>query len=354
MVTSTAASETHKDRYQAMLALDKAPDIKLQYARLQREALIQNKLFTLLTQQLEQARIEEARDETAFQLLDRAVPAEEKAKPKRTLIVLLAAVASTFIGVLTAFVRDSSDTTVRSREQAERQASIPVLTSIPPPLAQQQKRRRRVQVQTGVASQLLPLFADASQSEALRYLHARIKHRSNGQQIQTLLCASPNAEPNIAMTLVHLALVAAGAGEKTLLVDSNLRHPELHQLLQCPATPGLVDILTDPESWRKGIHATNVENLHLIPAGSITPQAPLALESAALNVQLERFRTTYDFILFAAPPICTYTDAAVLSAKLDATCLILTYGFSRVEAIIEAKFALEAVQGKVIGAVFTG
>jgi capsular exopolysaccharide synthesis family protein len=281
------------------------------------------------------------------------VPSEEKIKPKRSLIVILVAVASTFIGILVAFAREAADTTIRSREQAERQAGIVVLTSIPPPLARQKKRWRRAQAQRGEPHQLLPLFADASQSEALRYLHARIRHRNSDRQIQTLLCASPGSEPSSATTLVNLALVAASTGEKTLLVDSNLRHPELHQLLQCSPTPGLVDILTDPESWQKGIHATNLENLHLIPAGSITPRAPMALESAAFNVLLDHFRTTYDFILFAAPSICTYTDAAVLSAKLDATCLILTYGTSRIEAVVEAKATLEAVHGNVIGSALT-
>ena len=75
---ATAASEAQRHESGHTLSLDKAPEIKLQYARLQRDALIQNKLFALLTQQLEQARIEEARDETAFQLLDKAVPRQKR------------------------------------------------------------------------------------------------------------------------------------------------------------------------------------------------------------------------------------------------------------------------------------
>jgi capsular exopolysaccharide synthesis family protein len=309
-------------------------------------------LFTLLTQQLEQARIEEARDETAFQLLDKAVPAAEKSKPKRSLIVALVAVASTFIGALVAFFRDSVDTTLRTREQVERQAGIAILASMPP--LTQPQRRRRAQAQTVEEGQLLQSLSDAPRSEALRYLHTRVKHHNAEQRVQTLLLVSPGPDEGAATTLVNLALVAASVGEKTLLIDSDLRRPELHQLLQCSPTPGLVDILTDPESWQKGIHTTNVENLHLVPAGSITSQAPMALESPAFRVLLARFRTMYDFILCAAPPIGHYTDAAVLSATLDATCLILTYGVSRVDALLEAKVALEAVQGKIIGAVVIG
>jgi capsular exopolysaccharide synthesis family protein len=349
---AAAASEAQRPVIQSSLSLDKAPEIKLQYARLQRDSLIQNKLFTLLTQQLEQARIEEARDETAFQLLDKAVPAEEKAKPRRALIVALVAVASTFIGALLAFFRDSVDTTLRTREQVERQAGIAILASLPssgPP-----QRRRRAQAQTVEDSHLLQPLSDGPRSEALRYLHTRVKHYNREQRVQSLLLVSPGPDEGATMTLVNLALVAASVGEKILLIDSDLRRPELHQLLQCSPTPGLVDILIDPESWQKGIHTTHVENLHLVPAGSVTPQAPMALESPAFSVLLARFRTMYDLILCAAPPICRYTDAAVLSATLDATCLILTYGVSRVDALLEAKVALEAVQGNIIGAVVVG
>jgi uncharacterized protein involved in exopolysaccharide biosynthesis len=87
-------------------SLTEAPEIKLQYTRLQREALVQNKLFTLLAQQLEQAKIDEARDETAFQVLDKAIPPERKSKPARAVMVLLSMLGSLFVGVMLAFARE--------------------------------------------------------------------------------------------------------------------------------------------------------------------------------------------------------------------------------------------------------
>ena len=73
---------------QTFLTLDETPEIKLHYIRLEREARIQNELFAFLIQQLEQAKIEEAKDETAFQILDRAIPPKYRFKPKRKLSVL--------------------------------------------------------------------------------------------------------------------------------------------------------------------------------------------------------------------------------------------------------------------------
>src|SRR5262249_41816460 len=115
------AKDKKKPENQLHPALTEAPEIKLQYARLQREALVQNKLYTLLAQQLEQAKIDEARDETAFQVLDRAVPPERRIKPARTTTVLLAMLVSTFVGIAFAFVREYLDPTVRTKEQVERQ-----------------------------------------------------------------------------------------------------------------------------------------------------------------------------------------------------------------------------------------
>jgi capsular exopolysaccharide synthesis family protein len=188
------------------------------------------------------------------------------------------------------------------------------------------------------------------QAEALRYLYTRVKHHENGQRLQTYLFTSPGPAEEMTPILVSLAVVAARAGAKTLLVDSNLRQPALHSLLRCRIAPGLVDVLAEPAGWQKSIQTTHVENLHFIPAG-IPSASGVSLESPACDLLLAHCKAAYDIILLVAPAVCSYTDAAVLSAKVDATCLVLIGGVSRLEAISEAKAALEAVHGKVIGAI---
>jgi tyrosine-protein kinase Etk/Wzc len=87
----------------AMITLNEAPTVGLGYARLKRDALIQEKVFELLTQQCELARIEEAKDDITFQVIDPAIPPEKRIKPKRTLNVMLAGMASLFLGVFLVF-----------------------------------------------------------------------------------------------------------------------------------------------------------------------------------------------------------------------------------------------------------
>lgn len=88
----------------AFISLSDAPTVGLEYARLKRDALIQQKVFELLTQQFELAKIEEAKDDVTFQVIDTAIPPEKKIKPKRALNIVLAAVGSLFLSIFLVFI----------------------------------------------------------------------------------------------------------------------------------------------------------------------------------------------------------------------------------------------------------
>lgn len=106
-----------KESIGAFITLSDAPTVGLQYGRLRRDALIQQKVFELLTQQLELAKIEEAKDDITFQVIDPAIPPEKRIKPKRTLNVLLAGVASLFLGVFLVFFLEYLDKNKTQRTQ---------------------------------------------------------------------------------------------------------------------------------------------------------------------------------------------------------------------------------------------
>jgi uncharacterized protein involved in exopolysaccharide biosynthesis len=87
----------------AFIPLSEAPTVGLEYGRLKRDVLIQQKVFELLTQQYELAKIEEAKDDITFQVIDTAIPPEKRIKPKRTQNVALAAVVSVFLSIFLVF-----------------------------------------------------------------------------------------------------------------------------------------------------------------------------------------------------------------------------------------------------------
>jgi uncharacterized protein involved in exopolysaccharide biosynthesis len=79
--------------------LGKFPSLKQQGARLALDAEIQRKVFTLLTAQYEDARVQETRDTPTVAVLDRARPPQLKSKPKRSIIVLFATVVATLMAI---------------------------------------------------------------------------------------------------------------------------------------------------------------------------------------------------------------------------------------------------------------
>lgn len=324
-----------------------APEIKLRYARLQREALIQNKLFTLLAQQLEQAKIDEARDEIAFQLLDRAIPAERKSRPSRALNLLIAMLVGVVVGSTLAIVRIRLDPMVRTREQIEQEIGIPVVAALP---ALTPHRRPRQQDVPPTEVHPLPPIQEPV-AEVLRYVYARCRPANGTHRPQTVLFASVDCHPHTSLLLAHLAVIAAQAGERTLLVDGHLGQPTLQSLWHCPLTPGVAETLATPERWQSAIQASPVQNLFLLPAGAVSAASFAILQSATWGALLAHFKETYEVIFCLAPPLVGAGDAAVFSRTAETTCLVLACGRSSLAAVREAKHALEALEAKLLGAI---
>jgi tyrosine-protein kinase Etk/Wzc len=100
----------------AFPSLSEAPELGLQYIRLKRDAVTHQKVYGLLTQQLEMAKIEEAKEDIAFQVIDKAIPPEKRIKPKRRLNVMLAGVVSLFAGIFLVFFLEYLEN-MKKREQ---------------------------------------------------------------------------------------------------------------------------------------------------------------------------------------------------------------------------------------------
>ncbi|MBW2003606.1 MAG: hypothetical protein JRI72_03185 [Deltaproteobacteria bacterium] len=105
----------------AFPSLSEAPKLGLQYIRLKRDAVIQQKVYELLTQQYEMAKIDEAKEDITFQVIDRAIPSEKKIKPKRRQNVMLAGVVSLFAGIFLVFFLEYLENLKKPEEETEKE-----------------------------------------------------------------------------------------------------------------------------------------------------------------------------------------------------------------------------------------
>jgi len=103
-----------------MVPTGKIPEVGVEYIRSLRNVKYQETIFELMSKQFELAKIDEAKESSIVQILDIAVPAEKKSKPKKVIIILLGFVGGAFLGMLIALMRDAYQRSSRDEKSRSR------------------------------------------------------------------------------------------------------------------------------------------------------------------------------------------------------------------------------------------
>jgi non-specific protein-tyrosine kinase len=191
-------------------------------------------------------------------------------------------------------------------------------------------------------------------AEAYRTLRTNLMFSSVERPLTTLLITSPVQSEGKSMALANLAVTFAQAGNKTIIVDSDLRRPSQHTIWGVGNERGLTTMmLEDAALSTPPLANTSVENLQLLPSGALPPNPADLLSSQRMNDVIGVLKARAHYILFDSPPVLAVTDAAVLGAKLDGVLLVVRAGHTRRDHTGQAKQALERVHVRIVGAVLT-
>lgn len=189
-------------------------------------------------------------------------------------------------------------------------------------------------------------------SEAYRTLRTNLSFYGVDTPIRTLVVTSPNAEAGKSTTVANLAVTMAQSGRRTILVDCDLRRPQLHEFFKVENGRGLTDMVLD-ETFAPPLQPTGVDNLWLITSGTKPPNPADLLGSRQLDRVIETLSQQADIVLFDAPPVLGVTDAVVLGAKVDGVLLVVKAGKTRREHAEQAKDLLEKARVKIVGVTLT-
>jgi protein-tyrosine kinase len=201
---------------------------------------------------------------------------------------------------------------------------------------------------------LITLTDPRSQAaEAYRTLRTNLMFSSVENPIQTLLVTSPVDDEGKSDALANLAVTFAQGGNKTILVDADLRRPSQHNIWGVKNRGLTTMMLDDAALSNPPLVETSIENLLLLPAGDEPPNPADILSSKRMNEIIGVLKARANYILFDSPPVLAATDAALLGIKLDGVLLVIKSGHSRRDQTNQAKQALEQVNVRVVGAVLT-
>jgi capsular exopolysaccharide synthesis family protein len=187
-------------------------------------------------------------------------------------------------------------------------------------------------------------------AEAYRRLRTNLEFAQLDRPLRTLLVTSAAPDADASTTLANLAVSMAQAGRRVIVVDADLHQPRLHALFGVNNQAGLTGVLKQT-GGSIPLQSSSIDGLAVLTAGP-EPDIPADLiASPAMVALIGSLQEQADIVLFAAPPVVSVTDAAVLASKVDGVLLVVRSGRTRREVAQRAKGLLERVNARVVGAV---
>ena len=301
----------------------------------------------LLQQKLDELQADASNRAGGAQLVNPATVSSSPVSPQPTRDGLLGALAGTLLGLAFAFIRENVDDSIKLKEELEESThGLPVLGLIPEVATW--KRRS----DTLVISRQDPT---SPASEAYRTLRTSISFLSLDRAMRTLQITSPGAADGKSTTIANLAVALARAGERVIVVGCDLRRPRIHEFFGLRNDIGFTNVLLGEQSLTASLQTVPGEdNLQLLASGPLPPNPSELLTSQRTVEVLVALQVMADIVLLDCPPVLPVTDAAVLSARVDATLLVATAGSTTTREMNQAVELLRQVDAPLFGSVLNG
>ena len=187
-------------------------------------------------------------------------------------------------------------------------------------------------------------------SEAYRALRTRFMYAVIGTPPKVVLITSPGPAEGKSTVCANLGVVLAEVGKKTLIIDGDLRKPDLHKIFDVPNLLGYVNVLSDERNLSE-IWTEPLPGLKVATAGPIPPNPAKLLSSARFAEFLDEARRLFDYVLIDSPPTGAVSDPTIMATQADAVLLVLDSQRTRKVSVRRAVRGLEAVGANVLGTV---
>jgi len=249
---------------------------------------------------------------------------------------LLGGLASFVVAIIILLLKEFSDNTIKSADQVNEQLKLPVIGYIPKTL-----RTPKIHVHE---------YPRSRAAEAFRMLRTNLDFENADGLVKLLLVASPNNSKEKSDVAANLAITLAQGGKHVLLIDADLRHPQIHRSLGLANGKGLSDMIRDSASFEQVVLTWKEENLTVMTSGDLPPNPADLMASENLTEILNCARDKTDIVVIDSPSFLV-ADASILAAKVDGVLLVMQPGQTPMGT---AQFALEQLKrggARVLGVV---
>ncbi|MCX5771380.1 MAG: polysaccharide biosynthesis tyrosine autokinase [Candidatus Hydrogenedentes bacterium] len=191
-------------------------------------------------------------------------------------------------------------------------------------------------------------------SEAYRTLRTNFQFATIKQKPKTIMVTSAVPGEGKTTTAVNMAVTMADCGIRVLLVDTDLRRPNVHRVLKMGRGPGLADVLRGNAELSSVIRKTSVENMWVISSGRVPPNPSELIGSAKMQRLMDELSGQFGLVVCDAPSILVVTDPVLLATHVDTAVLVVSVNNARRETIQRAHKLLDAASVQIAGVVLNG
>lgn len=315
-----------------------------QYTDLQRELEVNTTSFTRFLEEQQKLELKVAQQVVPWQIIASPKIEEDPVSPKPIRNIALGVIGGLMLGLGAAFLRERLDPVFHSIEEIKENIKLPILGVIP----WEKELNTKEKIQKISLNQLkiggVPVSLNFSESsrpqrsgyygfspftEAFRTLNANIQLLGSDTPVQSLVITSVTPAEGKTTISINLAKAAAAMGKRVLLIDADLRRPQLHARLELPNDHGLTNIIATGLNLREAIQSLpQYENLFILTAGECPPDPIRLLSSKRLQtimVQLQQ-DDLFDLIIYDAPPSSQFADARILGTLTTGMILVSKIG----------------------------
>lgn len=299
-------------------------------------------LYSQLVTNFEEVRLAEAQNSTNVVVSEPAVVPTIPVSPRTTRNTLLAAVAGMLLAAGAVFAFDTLDDTIKNPDEIRQRFNLLILGMIASHETQDEKPISLHQPRSPVA-------------EAFRALRTNITYAAVDTPLRRIIVTSATPQEGKTTVSSNLAVVMAQGEKKVVLVDADLRRPQVHRRFGLANIVGLSDLflmmrplVTLP---RGVIQSSGAPGLDVVTSGKLPPNPAELLTSHKMTQFLDLLSQEYDLIVVDTPPVLTVTDAAALASRMDGVILVAKPGVTKLSAFKQSVEQLRGVGARVLGVV---
>ena len=274
-------------------------------------------------------------------IIDKASPSIRPVSPNIPLNIILGVLGSLAGGIMVAFIVAFMDDRAKSAYDIESVVGLPLLGVIP----------RIRKLNSSEKAQVAVSNADRATTEAFRSLHSILKVNTIAKDSKVLLFTSTTPSEGKSFVVTNLALMCAMHGEKTIIIDADLRLPAMAKILGIESQNGVVSHIEDGKPIEECVIKDYYPNLDVLPCEKRSQNPTQALGSEEFISMLAKFREQYDRVFIDSPPVGAVSDAIALLPYVDGVVYVVKFNSVSRKAIQKNIRRLMVSNVPIVGAI---